>query len=140
MSLTAVAPLATWTQDQLMGMNRHPDMAARMAMMAALVVLGGCYEGEVLPAEARVYDVTVNGDGTEVAFGVDICSRPLVSFTVDEAPDEVRVTAVSVRGPDPDDCALEVARTLDDPLGDRPVIDTSRDEVITRVYDITTGS
>ncbi len=120
-------------------MRRHLIESTTVAVLAAALTLGGRSQGEVLPAEARVYDVTVGGDGTEVAFGVAICSRPLVSFTVDETPDEVRVTAMTERGRDPDDCALQVTRTLDEPLGDRPVIDASRDEVITQVYDITTG-
>lgn len=120
--------------------RRGQGVPVLVAVSASVVALGGCSTGDPLPAEARVYDVTVMGDGTEVAFGVAICSRPLVSLTVDETPDEVRVTATTERGPDPGDCALQVTRTLDQPLGDRPVIDTSRDEVITQVHDATTGS
>jgi hypothetical protein len=63
-----------------------------------------------------------------------------VNCTVEEAANKVRVAVLSERGPDPDDWALQVTRTIDEPLDDRPVIDTSRDEAITQPYDITTGS
>lgn len=101
-----------------------------------VILLAGCTTEigftESLPPEAEVYYVTVIGEPDEVEFGIDLCSRPLVSLTIKETPDEVRVTATSERGPDPDDCSLSVQRTLEAPLGDRVVIDESRDEIVER--------
>lgn len=114
-------------------------MSARLASAGvAAGLLAACGPGfEELPAQARVYDATVTGDGTQVAFSIDLCTRPLLEFTVEETSDEVRVHAVTEPGPDPDDCAMRRQVTLDEPLGDRAVIDVGVGEPITQIYDAT---
>lgn len=103
---------------------------------AALVLLSGCGpDFEDLPAQARVYGATVTGDGTQVAFSIGLCARPLLEFTVEETPDEVRVEAVTEPGPDPDDCGMQEQVTLDEPLGDRAVVDVGTGEPITQISD-----
>ena len=102
---------------------------------AAVQLVVAC--GALGSSEASVYEVTVSGDGTEVAFAIDACSRPVEGLVVDESADEVRVTARVQAGDDLADCAVEMTRTLDAPLGDRRVVDGATGDVITRINDET---
>ena len=101
---------------------------------------GGSPPGDSAPpadgVSADVYDATVMGDGTEVAFGVGICERPLLDFVVEETSDEVRVRAITTDDVDMASCALQETVTLREPLGDRMLIDAGSGERITQVYDI----
>lgn len=123
--------------------RRRVPAATRGRLVSACVAIGvltACGPGaEELPAHGRVYDATVTGDGTQVAFSIDLCARPLLELIVEETSEEVRVHAVTERGPDPDDCAMQQHVTLDEPLGNRAVIDVGAGERISQIYDGTDG-
>lgn len=83
---------------------------------------------------ARVHSASFEAGGRTVQFTASICERPLLRFDVEETTEEVRVRAVTTNDEDPAGCATGTTVTLDEPLGDRTIIDVGTGETITQIH------
>ena len=92
----------------------------RLAGVAfATVVLSAC------PAAgaAQIMEASVSSDGRELMLTVDSCNADL-SAKVAESPSRVTVT-VTVRNDTNDDCADVIVVNLDEPLGERQLLNAT---------------
>lgn len=96
--------------------------------IASLVVLGLALAGCTSERDANIKDVHMAPGETRIRLLVDTCNARHKSHVV-ESSTEVRVT-VRARNEENGDCADAVEITLTAPLGTRPLIDESDDEVV----------
>jgi hypothetical protein len=89
----------------------------------AVVFAGGACSSETHPRVTRAYGTTTS---TELTLNIDSCHQhPKVD--ADESASEIRLT-VTADADNSDDCG-DIARvTLDDPVGERSIIDTATGE------------
>ena len=101
----------------------HPTVLA----VAAALLVAGCAPGT---EDARIIGASLAADGVTLGLSVDVCARPILEVDVVESPDEVAISLTTTSDPDGDACASSQAVTLQEPLGDRAVVDISTgDEV-----------
>jgi hypothetical protein len=104
-------------------------MAVRRAwILAAILCVVSCSGGTRNTRVAIL--LTVSPDGRMLAVGLDSCNAEPVVEIVEQTAERVVLAAVAERNAG-GDCADVVSVTLDDPLGDRRLIDGSTgDDVI----------
>jgi hypothetical protein len=73
--------------------------------------------------EAALLDARLRSDDRVVDIVAAACNPHHTDVTVDEAPGEVQVLVTVTDPSENEDCATGVAIELDDPLGDRAVVD-----------------
>jgi len=95
---------------------------ARVFVVLPAVLVAACS-----PFTPEVLDVIGEPDSMRVEFSVDTCNQnPQVSIV--ETATEVRFTVTAARNDgDSDDCLDTAEVTLDEPLGDRMVVDDVTD-------------
>ena len=110
-------------------LERHLTRHQVLATAAALAVtLLGC--SETTSQEAPVFGGYLGDDKHLVHLSVGACHPDRTDTEVHETSDEVRVL-VTVTEPDENvDCGTEVTLNLDEPLGDREVVDASTDKTV----------
>jgi hypothetical protein len=94
-------------------------LTCTMAVLVSAVVTTGC----IGPRDAKIYRATLQGDRTLV-LELDACNGSNEAKTT-ERPDQVRVDVRTDDAPGGDDCSDVITIQLNEPLGDRPVIDGS---------------
>lgn len=94
-----------------------------VAVIAALLALGltACSTTR----EAELFAARLSSDGRSINLGVAACNPRDADVTVDEGSDEVHVLVTVTDPSENEDCGTEVMIDLDDPLGDRALIDAS---------------
>lgn len=94
-----------------------------IALVAGLaLVVAGC------SANPEIREVYLRSDGVTVEFGIDTCNADLEAQVV-ESDTRVEVT-ISAENDTTDDCADSIVITLDQPLGDRQLINGSTGKVL----------
>lgn len=73
----------------------------------------------------EIVDVYGLPDSTTLELSVDTCDALSISVDVEEDADEVRLTVTTEGGDEGPECLDSVDVELDEPLGDRRVVDTS---------------
>jgi hypothetical protein len=73
--------------------------------------------------EAALLDARLRSDGRVLDIVAAACNPRHTDVTVDEAPAEVQVLVTVTDSSEIEDCATEVTIDLDDPLGDRALVD-----------------
>jgi hypothetical protein len=91
----------------------------RVVLIFVMLALASCSAA----GAARVMDASVSSDGRELMLSVDSCNADL-SAEVAESPSQVVVT-VTVRNDTSDDCADVIVVTLDEPLGERQLLNVT---------------
>jgi hypothetical protein len=113
---------------QLPGWYRWAGLALLVVLIGPIAwAVGGLFRDEV--RDAAVYAVTV--DGRRVAMELEACNPEEIDVDVDESPGQV-VVAVRVTNPaDGDGCAAIQTVVLDEPLGERPLVDATSGRTFT---------
>lgn len=76
----------------------------------------------------EINEVYLQSDGVTIEFGIDSCNADLDALVVEsEATVEVTITATSDT---PDDCADSIIIMLNEPLGDRQLLNGSTGDVL----------
>jgi hypothetical protein len=94
-----------------------------VAVIAPLLALG--LSACSTTREAELFAARQSSDGRSINLGVGACNPRDTEVTVDEGPDEVHVLVTVTDPSENHDCDTEVTIDLDDPLGDRALIDAS---------------
>ena len=97
--------------------------AVLVALVAGLaLMLAGC------STNPEINEVYLRSDGVAIEFGVNTCNADLNAVVV-ESDTAVEVT-ITAENDTTDDCADSIAITLDQPLGDRQLINGSTGHVL----------
>lgn len=100
-------------------------------VLAAIVVVGiptACSGRK----DVEVLEVSVNEDGTTLGVGVNTCNEPSTEVSIDVSGDVVVVTASTRSGygcGGREDCADARTVELEEPIGDRRIVDGEGDEL-----------
>ncbi len=104
---------------------------ARTLVLGAIVLVGvsSVCSGRT---DAEVQEVSVQNDGVTLVFQVNTCNEDSTSVSVAESDTEIVVTAstrASFGCSGGDDCSDPRPVELDEPLGDRQILDAGGNEV-----------
>jgi hypothetical protein len=94
-----------------------------VALVTALLALGltACSTTR----EAELFAARLSPDGRSINLGVAACNPRDTNVAVDEASEELQVLVTVTDPVETDDCDTEVTIDLDDPHGERALIDAS---------------
>jgi hypothetical protein len=96
--------------------------------LSAVLVAGLALVLAACSTDPEINEVYLRSDGVTVEIGVNTCNADLDAVVV-ESDTTVEVT-ITAENDTPDDCADSIVITLDQPLGDRPLIDGSTGNAI----------
>ena len=94
-----------------------------VALVTALLALG--FTACSTTREAELFAARLSSDGRSINLGVGACNPRATDVTMDQASEEVQVLVTVTDPVETDDCDTEVTIDLDDPLGERALIDAS---------------
>jgi hypothetical protein len=112
-----------------MCLSGAPRGAPVAGVVLAAMLLASCSASGV----ADIMEASVGEGGRELVLTVDSCNADL-SADVEESPSRVTVI-VNVRNHTSDDCADVVIVHLEEPLGERELVDASGAPVTVRITD-----
>lgn len=102
------------------------------ALLVAAVIVVGIPTACSGRTDVEVQGVSIDDDGTTLAFGVNTCNESSTEVSLDVSGDVVVVTA-STRSEygcgGQDDCQDARTVELDEPIGDRRIVDSEGNEI-----------
>ena len=116
----------------LAGSRQAPSTwRARSLVLGAIVIVGipSACSGST---DVEVLEVSVQNEGATLVFQVNTCNEDSTSVSVVESDSEIIVTASTRAGfgcSGGDDCSDPRSVQLDEPLGDRQILDADGNEI-----------
>ena len=108
-----------------------PTRRLHALLLAAVIVVGiptAC-SGRT---DVELQEVSIDDDGTTLVFGVNTCNESRTEVSLDASDDVVVVTASTHSGygcGGQDDCQDARTIELDEPIGDRRIVDSDGNEI-----------
>ncbi len=116
----------------LAGSRQAPSTWRARSLVLGAIVIAGIPSACSGSTDVEVLEVSVQNEGATLVFQVNTCNEDSTSVSVVESDSEIIVTASTRAGfgcSGGDDCSDPRSVQLDEPLGDRQILDADGNEI-----------